>query len=90
MNLHNYLRKTDNEEYCPAGFVDSRNSSGDIKPGEWRALVQNDEAFFPLQKKHNTRSTNSAKEIRVSLKNYRNGYGAVPWQLKHVRATNIK
>ena len=87
--LHNYLRQTDNAGYCPAGFVDSENSSGDIKPGEWRSIIQNDEAFIPLQKRHNTRSTNSAKAMRDSLKEYLNGAGAVSWQLKHVRATSI-
>ena len=36
--LHNYLRQTENSIYCPAGFVDSENSSGQIKPGQWREL----------------------------------------------------
>lgn len=89
MSLHNYLRQTDNAGYCPAGFVDSESSTGEIKEGEWRSIVANDTSFVPLQKPHNTRSKDSAKSIRDSLKNYLNGVGAVPWQLKHVRATGV-
>ena len=32
--LHNYLRQTNSASYCPSGFVDSEDGSGDIKPGE--------------------------------------------------------
>ena len=86
MALHNYLRQTDNAGYCPTGFVDSEDSTGKIKEGEWRSIVRND-AFTPLKKRHNTRSAYSAKMIRECLKNYLNGAGAVSWQLKHVRST---
>ena len=34
--LHNYLRQTNSAGYCPAGFVDCENATGEIKPGEWR------------------------------------------------------
>ena len=84
--LHNYLRQADNAGYCPAGFVDSEDSSGRIKAGEWRSIVRGD-AFLPLQRPHNTRCTNSAFNIRGALKGYLNGAGAVPWQLGHVRRT---
>ena len=86
LSLHNYLRQTDNAGYCPNGFVDSENSSGQIKPGEWRSIV-NGATFHPLQKPHNTRCANSALCIRESLKHYLNGAGAVPWQVKYVRRT---
>ena len=88
LSLHNYLRQTDNAGYCPTGFIDSENSTGQIKEGEWRAIVAGDGAFNPLQKRHNTRSTNTAIAIRNALKDYLNGVGAVPWQFKHVRRTN--
>ena len=32
--LHNYLRLTDIAMYCPVGFVDSEDSSGEIREGE--------------------------------------------------------
>ena len=66
--------------------VDSEDSTGQIKPGEWRSILIGD-AFTPLQKRHNTRSANSAIKIRDSLKEYLNGVGTVAWQLKHVRRT---
>ena len=40
--LHNYLRITNSTSYCPYGFVDSEGRSGNIKPGEWRAVVANE------------------------------------------------
>ena len=40
--MHNYLRQTNSAVYCPAGFIDSEDSSGQIKPGEWRAIVSED------------------------------------------------
>ena len=43
--LHNYLRQTDNAGYCPAGFVDSEDSTGHIKQGEWRSIVASGDAF---------------------------------------------
>ena len=88
--LHNYLRQTDNAGYCPTGFVDSEDSSGRIKPGEWRSLVA-DDGCRPLCRPHNTRYGENAKEIRDALKYYVNSeQGAVPWQLKHVRRTECE
>ena len=37
--LHNFLRQTKSDGYCPTGFVDSWNKKGEIKEGEWRSLV---------------------------------------------------
>ena len=37
--LHNYLRLTENATYLQTGFVDSYDSSGNIKAGEWRSIV---------------------------------------------------
>ena len=62
--LHNYLRQTDNAGYCPAGFVDFEDSSGRIKPGEWRSLVSTGDMCIPLNKLHNVRYTEDAKTIR--------------------------
>jgi hypothetical protein len=40
--LHNYLRITNSASYSPHRFVDSEDKSGNIKPGEWRAVVVNE------------------------------------------------
>ena len=36
--LHNFLRQTNSTGYCPGGFVDSYDSTGNFK-GEWRRIV---------------------------------------------------
>ena len=42
--LHNYLRLTDNASYIPSGFVDSFDSKGDLIPGDWRTVVNENES----------------------------------------------
>ena len=37
--LHNYLRLT---HYIPDGFVDSEDDSGNVHPGDWRAIITGD------------------------------------------------
>ena len=37
--LRNFLRLTNSAVYCPKGFADSIDSSGNIKPGEWRSIA---------------------------------------------------
>ena len=34
--LHNYLRTEEGSLYCPAGYVDGEDGSGNIIPGMWR------------------------------------------------------
>ena len=34
--LHNYLGQTENALYCPTGFVDNVNDSGEVRAGKWR------------------------------------------------------
>ena len=60
--LHNYLRQTDNASYCPSGFVDSEDSSGQIKPGEWRSIVTVGEGLVQLPRAHNTRYPESKND----------------------------
>ena len=45
--LHNYLRLADHAVYTPVGFVNSQASSGEIRPGEWRRIV--DDVGVPYQ-----------------------------------------
>jgi len=40
VGLHNYLQQTDSATYCPAGFVDSFESSGNILPGSGAESLQ--------------------------------------------------
>ena len=34
--LHNYLRTEESSVYCPAGFVDGEDGTGNIVNGSWR------------------------------------------------------
>ena len=81
-------RQTDNASYGPAGFIDSEDSSGCIKHGEWRSIVTSRDSLVPLPRPNNTGVPNSGKDIREGLKDYLNGVGAVTWQLNHVRRTD--
>ena len=87
--LHNYLRQTDTASYCPAGFVDSFDDSGNILPGEWRRITSADEdssALRNLPAARGTRYRNYALDVREALKAYVNSdQGAVPWQWDYIR-----
>lgn len=87
--LHNYLRQTNNACYCPAGFVDSQDNTGQIQPGEWRSIVNDlgNGALRPLPNRRGTRYPQSAVAVRDLMTAYVNSeQGAVPWQWAHVRA----
>ena len=88
--LHNYLRQTEPAFYCPTGFVDSFDSSGNILLGEWRSITSadsNTSAMQDLQPPRRCRYANSALETREALKSYLNSdQGAVSWQWDYVRS----
>lgn len=86
---HNYLRQTNSASYCPSGFVDSEEGSGDIRPGEWRQVVRNDSrgALFDIAPLRGKRYSNSAIEVREALMEYFvSDSGSLPWQWNHVRS----
>ena len=85
LSLH--LRQADNAVYCPLCFVDSEASSGYIKPGEWRSIIQLGDAFQPLPRPHNSTNRTSAIDMREALKEYLIGPGEVSWQTSYVRRT---
>lgn len=88
MALHNYLRQTNNPNYCPNKFVDSEDGSGTIKYGEWRKLLEGDNgAIIPIPNVRGSRYKRNAVEMRNSIMTYLKGIGQVSWQLEHVRRT---
>ena len=34
--VHNFLRTEESSVYCPAGYVDGEDGSGNLIPGMWR------------------------------------------------------
>ena len=85
--LHNYLRLTENAYYVPAGFVDKDDDSGDIIPGDWRNIVNNDEGgligFNQIGSNRYGFEANRARED--FLKYFNSAEGSVSCQLQHVR-----
>ena len=83
--LHNYLRLTDNTCYSPNGFIDSEDSRGNIRLGDWREIVHGEAgALEPFQPQRGRYSYN-ANEIRDAFKKYfLSQEGQVPWQWDHV------
>ena len=91
--LYNYLRQTDTARYCPAGFVDSFDGTGQFKPCEWRRLVeaQGNGCLTDIPNVRGSRYTGNAIEMRDALRDYVNSpFGKFPWQLDHVRRTGKK
>ena len=66
VSLHNYLRQTNSTSYCPSGFVDSKDRSGDIRPGEWHHTVRNDSrgALIDIAPQRGRRYPNTAVAVR--------------------------
>ena len=87
--LHNYLRLTENASYCPAGFVDSISSSGEIIPGNWRSSVNTNNPFLAnLNPVRGCRYQQDAISMRDCLKEFVNSpLGRLEWQLDHIRRT---
>ena len=84
--LHNYLRLTDNAVYAPVGFVDSQASSGEIRSGEWRRIVDDVSGMSSIPNIRGSWYSNNA--MREALKDYVNSEtGSIEWQWDHVRRT---
>ncbi|KAK3750218.1 hypothetical protein QZH41_015570 [Actinostola sp. cb2023] len=84
--LHNYLRQTNCATYCPQGFVDSEDTTGDVKPGEWRREVDGGGTLGPLVPCRGSRHPQYAAKAREVLKQYLNSeHGSVEWQWAYVR-----
>ena len=72
ITLHNYLRLTDNAVYTPVGFVDSQALSGEIRPGEWRRIVDDVTGMSSIPNVRGSRYSNNAIAMREALKDYVN------------------
>ena len=71
--LHNFLIQTTNAAYCPKGFTDNYNSTGQIKEGEWRAMVKfNDGMLKNITAVQGSRTSLSALDVQNEVKRYVN------------------
>ena len=91
--LRIYLQQTNGTTYCPAGFIDSEEATGKIKPGEWRTIVSEDGtsgALRSLLLPRGARYSTVANEARETLREYVNSnHGSVHWQWNVVRSRGI-
>ena len=87
--LHKYLRQTESATYCPAGFIDSEDSSGGIKLGEWPSVVaRNTNDLLRPRNIRGSRYSLKATEMMDALRSYTNSdVGSVPWQWEYIRRT---
>jgi len=87
--LHNFLKSTDNTNYCPLGYIDHEDGNGEVINGQWRKDISfatnTAQSISPLRGR---RYEGRALDMRDSLKSYVNSeVGSVPWQLDYVRRT---
>ena len=91
LTLHNYLRLTDTASYCPFGFIDSYDSTGNLKEGEWRELATRSKGMLPINRVKGSRYSNNAVEMRNSLRRFVNSENvSVEWQDDYVTRTTYK
>ena len=85
--LHNYLILTGNAMYLPSGFVDSEDSSGNMRAGDWRNTASYH--VGALQSVSIGRAFNNssytANQVRTAFTTYFNSdEGSLPWQNEYV------
>ena len=86
--LHNCLRETNNPSYCPNSFVDCKDSTGDVKEGEWmKILTERNGELSNFSNVHGSCYKDDTVNMRCCLIRYLNGERRVDWQLNHVRRT---
>ena len=86
--LPNYLRLTDNASYCPSGFTDSYDDTGNFQEEKWRTLAVGKEGMLPLSCIKGSRYLNNVFEMRNSLLRFLNSEeGSVSWQEEYVTRT---
>ena len=60
----------ENATYTPAGFADSRSSSGDIRDGDWWKICSADNlGFQEIKEIRGSRHGKSSNDMRNGLKN---------------------
>ena len=85
--LHNYLMKrstSDENRYCPPGFVDFERNNGVVR-GAWRDEVANGTGFGELKRVGSNNFSKNAKEVREIFCDYVNSEaGKISWQINSV------
>ena len=91
--LHNCLGQTESAAYCPSGYIDSEDCSGNIQPGYQRGRTyqrclqsNSQELLSNVQPLHGSWYTENLVAMRDGLTDYVNGEeGSTSWQSNYVR-----
>ena len=68
--------------YCPPGFVDADDGTGNLLEGEWRAQTSGDTG---MRRVGQVGGNQSAAELRETYRDYfLISHGEVAWQYNHV------
>jgi Plant transposon protein len=80
--LHNFLMVEGRDDYCPAGFNDTFDETGNLIEGSWRRIVpQNALVNSNLNTQNQGRPREEALEIRTHFNKYFNSpEGSLEWQ----------
>ena len=57
--LHNFLRTVESSVYCPPGFIDSEDGTGNVLDGRWRADVEGSSGMLAISHTGSNRYVNN-------------------------------
>lgn len=81
ISLHNYLRTTESSVYCPAGFTDAEDGTGNVVEGMWRREVSGDQGLEEIGRVGGNRHSRSAAAVRECYRDYFcTSEGELAWQ----------
>ena len=77
--LHNFLRQTKSAGYCPIGFIDTWEEKGEIKEGEWRRIVveNQNQLLSDVQPIRGFRPSSTAVQVREGFNSIRKLHGRI-------------
>jgi hypothetical protein len=86
--LHNYLRTTESTVYCPPGFGDAEDGTGNVIEGTWRHEAGGSEGLKRVGSVGSNMHSRSAVAVRDTYQNYfMSSEGEVMWQYHHIHRT---
>ena len=89
LTLHNYLRLTDNVSYCPNGFTDLYDATGNLQQEEWIGLASGNQGSVPINRVKGSHYSIQAIKMRNAIEGFVNSeQGSVSWQEEYVTRTS--
>ena len=83
--MPNYLRLAHNASYCPNGFTDSYDATGNLQQGELRGLVSGNQGSVPINRVEGSCYSNQAIKMRNEIEDFVNSEeGSFSWHVEYV------